>query len=185
MGTSRVFIVDNVGSLQSHLEAVVDSTHPEKKAMKEQFFSNQRKLNLLPNISSSEQDNNNAVDSAVPSTRLVDAFRSWADDAEIPRAEIDVAMTMLNRPLEALVTADLDDLAMLPISDVTKGALVAFFSANPEEGVPSHQIRSVPADSNADGRANGAPVVPVHPFVQPQQRTPFAVHVQNDNMQHF
>mmetsp|Transcript_9950 Transcript_9950/g.19969 ORF Transcript_9950/g.19969 Transcript_9950/m.19969 type:complete len:182 (+) Transcript_9950:701-1246(+) len=181
MGTSRVFIVDNVGSLQTHLEAVCDSTYPEKKAMKEQFFTNQRKLNLLPSasISSSEEDTDNAVDSAVPSTRLVDAFRSWAEDAEIPGGEIDVAMTMLNRPLEALVTADVDDLAMLPISDVTKEAIVAFFSANPDEGL------SAPADSNADGRADGASALPLHPSVLPQERTPFAVYVQNDNMQHF
>ena len=160
MGTSRVFIVDNIESLQTHLQAVVESTSAAKMKMKEQFFFNQRKLNLFSNtgsITSGKGDEDNVAESsAVSSTRVVNAFRLWSDDAGIPRGEIDVAMAMLShRPLESFVAADLDGLGNLPISGRTKKAIVAFFSSSPKEGggFITSQDRFVLADNNADGRA--------------------------------
>ena len=200
MGSSRVFIVTNIELLHSHLEAVVDCIRPEKAAMKEQFFSNQRKRHLLDASSSpsDEQGGGGVTESVVPSKHVVDAFRRWSDDAVIPRGDIDVVMAMLS-PLEAFVAADMQALANLPVSETTKKAIVAFFSSKPAQDhetstttmptVHSHIAAKNPFDftpmqprpSNVNANQNatkGGFVSTRDPRIR-SHHTPFVVHVQN------
>ena len=144
MGSSRIFLVTDVACLQSHLRTTIDSIRPDKLKMKETFFAEQCRLNLLPPPSSSKSNlypssassasaTSSVVaeaDNNVVAQRVADALRAWSDGVGIPRGEIDVVMGMLGS-LEAIVIADGRALANVPISDRTKQMIVAFFSLPP------------------------------------------------------
>ena len=131
MGSSRIFLVTGVASLQSHLRATIDSIRPDKIGMKEKFFAEQCQSNGLQASSSSgaEAPLDNKSGSAV-AQRVADALRAWSDGAGIPRGEMDVVLGMLGS-LEAVVAADGRALAGVPVSDRTKRMIVAFFSSSP------------------------------------------------------
>ena len=133
MGSSRIFLVTDVASLQSHLRTTIDSIRPDKTKMKEKFFAEQCRLNLLPPPPSSASASSSSVaevDNTVVAQRVADALRAWSDGVGIPRGEMDVVMGMLGS-LEAIVTADGGSLANVPVSDRTKQMIVAFFSSSP------------------------------------------------------
>jgi len=135
MGSSRIFLVTGVASLQSHLRATIDSIRPDKIGMKEKFFAEQCRSNGLQPSSSSASSSgaeaplDNKSGSAV-AQRVADALRAWSDGAGIPRGEMDVVLGMLGS-LEAVVAADGRALAGVPVSDRTKRMIVAFFSSSP------------------------------------------------------
>lgn len=149
MGSSRIFLVTDVASLQSHLRTTIDSIRPDKLKMKEKFFAEQCRLNLVPPppsksplypsasapASASSASSMVEVDNNVVAERVADALRAWSDGVGIPRGELDVVMGMLGS-LEAVVTADNRALANVPVSDWTKQMIVAFFSSpSPAFGV--------------------------------------------------
>ena len=143
MGSSRIFLVTDVASLQSHLRTTIDSIRPDKLRMKEKFFAEQCRLNLLPppsktNLSPSSSASGSAlepsssssveIDNNVAAQRVADALRAWSDGVGIPRGEMDVVMSMLGS-LEAVVTAGASSLANVPVSNRSKQMIVAFFSS--------------------------------------------------------
>ena len=135
MGSSRIFLVTDVASLQSHLRATIDSIRPDKIGMKEKFFAEQCRSNgLQPSSSSASSSGAEAPldtkSGSAVAQRVADALRAWSDGAGIPRGEMDVVLGMLGS-LEAVVAADGRALATVPVSDRTKRMIVAFFSSSP------------------------------------------------------
>jgi len=138
MGSSRIFLVTDVASLQSHLRTTIDSIRPAKLEMKEKFFAERCRLNLLPPPPKASPSSASApaststsvveVDRNTVAQRVADALRMWSDGAGIPRGEMDVMMGMLGS-LEAVATADGGALGRVPVSDRTKQMVVGFFSS--------------------------------------------------------
>ena len=112
MGSSRIFLVTDVASLQSHLRSTIDSIRPDKIRMKENFFAQQCQSNGLQPLSSSSASSSgaeapldNSKASRAVAQRVADALWAWSDGAGIPRGEMDVVLGMLGS-LEAVAAAD-------------------------------------------------------------------------------
>ena len=112
MASSRIFLVTDVASLQSHLRSTIDSIRPDKIRMKENFFAQQCQSNGLQPLSSSSASSSgaeapldNSKASRAVAQRVADALWAWSDGAGIPRGEMDVVLGMLGS-LEAVAAAD-------------------------------------------------------------------------------